>query len=115
MLYRRDSAGEHDLHMPSKQIGECGPATTMGHVYDDGEPRLALHARIACFRHGGHVRQRLRSHLACYRQRAQLAFLGVGGLFTLENATRVKSDLSVHLYYAHSVTDEPARQYELTI
>jgi hypothetical protein len=33
ILYRRDSAGEHDLHLPSKQIGECGPATTMGHVY----------------------------------------------------------------------------------
>src|SRR5262249_60612735 len=32
---------------------------------DDGEPPLALYARIACFRHGGHVRQRLRSFLAC--------------------------------------------------
>src|SRR6516162_245375 len=42
---------------------------------DDGEPRLALHVRIARFRHGWYVRQRLRSHLGCYRQRAQLAFL----------------------------------------
>ena len=39
----------------------------------------------------------------------------VGGLFTLENATRVKSDLSVLLYQARSVTDEPARYCELTI
>src|SRR5262249_32735697 len=38
----------------------------------------------------------------------------VGGLFTLENATGVKSDLSVVLCQANSVTDEPARRYELT-
>src|SRR5262245_13129044 len=38
----------------------------------------------------------------------------VGGLFTLENATRVKSDLSVILCQARSVTDEPARHDELT-
>jgi hypothetical protein len=37
----------------------------------------------------------------------------VGGLFTLENATRVKSDLSVVLRQAPSVTDEPARHHEL--
>src|SRR5262249_49875329 len=48
----------------------------------------------------------------------QLEFRGlcdrqVGGLFTFENATRVKSDLSVFLYQARSVTDEPARHYEL--
>ena len=35
-------------------------------------------------------------------------------LFTLENATHVKSDLSVCLYQACSVTDEPARHRELT-
>ena len=42
----------------------------------------------------------------------QLQFRGllyrqVAGLFTLENATRVKSDLSVFLDQACSVTDEP--------
>src|SRR5215813_2278999 len=50
----------------------------------------------------------------------QLEFRGllhdrqVGGLFTFENAAGVKSDLSVFLYQARSVTDEPARHYELT-
>src|SRR5262249_34870055 len=38
----------------------------------------------------------------------------VGGLFTLENATGVKSDLSVCVHQAHSVTNEPTRHYELT-
>src|SRR5262249_51355346 len=51
---------------------------------DDGEPRLALYARIARFRHGWYVRQGLRSHLACYRQRAQLAFLTCGAADTSE-------------------------------
>jgi hypothetical protein len=37
----------------------------------------------------------------------------VGGLFTCENATRVKSDLSVFLYQARSVTHESARHHEL--
>jgi hypothetical protein len=37
----------------------------------------------------------------------------VGGLLALENATRVKSDLSVILDQARSVTYEPARNYEL--
>src|SRR6516165_1078929 len=37
----------------------------------------------------------------------------VHGLFTLENATRVMSNLPVLLYQAHSVTDEPARHHEL--
>jgi hypothetical protein len=38
----------------------------------------------------------------------------VGGLFTLENATCIKSDLSVLLYQARYVTDEAARYCELT-
>src|SRR5207253_425377 len=42
---------------------------------DEREPSLALYFRIAGFRHAGHVRQRLRPHLARYSQRAQLAFL----------------------------------------
>src|SRR5262249_20519165 len=49
---------------------------------------------------------------------AQLDFRGlyhrqVGRLFTLEKATGVKSDLSVLLCQADSVTDEPSRDYEL--
>src|SRR5262249_31385056 len=48
----------------------------------------------------------------------QLEFRGlydrqVDRLFALEKATRVKSDLSVCLYQAGSVTDEPALHYEL--
>jgi hypothetical protein len=39
----------------------------------------------------------------------------IGGLFTLENATGVKSNLSIILYQARSVADESARHYELTI
>src|SRR5262249_992080 len=39
----------------------------------------------------------------------------VGGLFTLENATRIKSDLSVLLDQTGPVTDKPARHYEFTI
>src|SRR5262249_23291766 len=38
----------------------------------------------------------------------------VAGLFALENATGVESDLSVLFYQARSVTDEPARHHELT-
>src|SRR5262249_49811806 len=38
----------------------------------------------------------------------------VSGLFTLENTTRVKSDLSVILCQADSVTDEPPGRDELT-
>src|SRR5262249_19140343 len=49
----------------------------------------------------------------------QLEFCGlynwqVGRLLTLENAAGVKSGLSVCLYQARSVTDEPARHRELT-
>src|SRR5262249_38089560 len=38
----------------------------------------------------------------------------INGLFTLENAAGVKSDLSPFLYQACSVTDEPTRHDELT-
>src|SRR5262249_61548489 len=38
----------------------------------------------------------------------------IDGLFTLENASHVKSDLSVLLDYAGSVTDEAARGHEFT-
>src|SRR6516165_3591340 len=39
----------------------------------------------------------------------------VGGLFTLENATRIKSNLSVLLDQTGPVTDKPTRHDELTI
>src|SRR6516165_2634651 len=38
----------------------------------------------------------------------------ITGFFALENATGVKSNLSVMLDQAHSITDEPARDYEIT-
>jgi hypothetical protein len=30
--YRRDSAGEHHLHLPAEQIGKRQPGTTIGHM-----------------------------------------------------------------------------------
>jgi hypothetical protein len=47
--YRRDSAGEHDLHLPAEQIGKRRPATTIGHMnHVDPGHHLEQLARQMC-------------------------------------------------------------------